>query len=186
MNAHPCATADEKFVRAMADAHRHELGFIPHTVYGQALTRGTLRVTPDGTDFAGFVLHGPLKFEAKIWQTFTIEHRRREEIGTAAVRSIIDDMRALNLERLSCRVADDLEAVAFWKALGFTAVAQIPRDDMWQRPLTQYEFIFPAGQDVDELIAAARKRGTTQKLLDFFGTGQAFDKTIKRRARRER
>ena len=80
-----CITSEEKFVRAMANQHTHELGFIPHSVYGQALTRGTLRVTPEGTDFVGFVLHGPVKHHTRIWQTFTVEHRRRDQIATAAI-----------------------------------------------------------------------------------------------------
>lgn len=182
----PCAFSETKFVCAMADAHRHELGFIPHSVYDAALQRDTLRVKQTDGEWTSFLLHGPLKFETKIWQTFTIEHLRRQAVATELVRELLERMRQQNLERVTCRVADDLEAVAFWKQCGFEAIGSVPTDDVWKRPLTRYEFIFAAGQQIDAIIAAARKRGKTQQLLNFFATGEQFDRTLKRKARRER
>lgn len=186
MNQDLCITSEEKFVRAMANSHTHELGFIPHSVYGQALTRGTLRVTPEGADFIGFVLHGPVKFHTRIWQTFTVEHRRRDAIATAAVDSLLREMHARNFERVSCWVADDLEALKFWRAVGFFPCGTRGQGELHKRPATQLQFRFTAGEQIDQAIATARKRGKAAELLQLFAMEGKFEKTITRRERRKR
>lgn len=182
----PCSSSQAKFVDAMARAHTHELGFIPNTVYDAALERGTLRVYDRDRDHIGFILHGPLKYEAKIWQVFTLQEFRLEDEAAACIRGILHDMRERNLERITCRVADDLEAVKFWQAMGFHAIEHIHTDDVWKRPLTRYEFTLPAGLQIDEAIAREKKKGKTQQLLDLFGMQRPFEASIKRRERRKR
>lgn len=181
----PCSPTDVKWAVHISDRHTHELGFIPNTAFDLAYSRGTLRVQHLDKEPIAYVLHGPLKPETKIWQTYTHENLRLQDHATEILNELIIDLMKAHAERVTCWVADDLEAVQFWAAMGFSPCGTRNRGELHKRPATRYQFRLPRGLAIDEDIATRLKRHRASELLRAFGMTEAFERQVKREHRRQ-
>ena len=115
------------FVReaqANADTNRDALGFLPSQAYEQAASQGTLfialQVTGDGGErYAGHILFGASYPHARIYQLFVAPASRANGIGRMLIESLVEFTEAKQYLSVIAKVADDLSANGFYKALGF-------------------------------------------------------------------
>lgn len=127
-----------KFLEHLSGLHKHELGFLPRLAYAQAVELGRVFLCFENGDPCGYAIHGPALRETKIYQVVVTDDCRRIEHGTAlveAVRLYADADRAFSL---SCHVAEDLDAVQFWQAIGLQIVGERCRRQ--DRKRKQYKF----------------------------------------------
>lgn len=128
-----------KFLEHLSGQHRHELGFLPRLAYAQAVGLGRVFLCFENGEPCGYAIHGPPKKTTKIYQVVVTNDCRRVEHGTAlieAIRLVADGVRT---HELSCHVAEDLEAVAFWKEIGFRIVGERCRRQ--DRKRKQFRFL---------------------------------------------
>jgi ribosomal protein S18 acetylase RimI-like enzyme len=115
------------FVReaqANADSNRDALGFLPSQAYEQAASQGTLfiasQATADGGErYAGHILFGASYPHARIYQLFVAPASRANGIGRMLIESLVEFTEAKQYLSVIAKVADDLSANGFYKALGF-------------------------------------------------------------------
>lgn len=113
-----------KFLDHLSGLHKHELGFLPRLAYSQAIELGRVFLCLENGEPAGYAIHGPPKRDTKIYQVVVADDCRRIEHGTAlveAIRQVADRERAFSL---SCHVAEDLDALQFWHAIGLSVVGE--------------------------------------------------------------
>lgn len=110
-------------VRTHADEHRDELGFLPAAAYEQAARQKTLFVALDvgvaGGKYVGHILFGDAYPHAKIHQVFVASNARGHGIGRMLVECLVRYTETKQYLSVTAKVAADLPANKFWKALGF-------------------------------------------------------------------
>lgn len=137
------APADElfwvKFLDHLSGLHKHELGFLPRQAYENAIELNRVFLCFENGEPCGYLIHGVPKLETKIFQVVVADDSRRIEHGTAlveAARMVADQGHA---HYLSCHVAEDLDALKFWKAIGLEIVGKrCRRKDLGRE---QFKFI---------------------------------------------
>lgn len=114
-----------KELRELDNLRRSEqeaVGFIPLTRFERQLTSNPWCILTawDNGDMTGFLYWTPGLPVAAIQQIVVRRDARRDERGALLVNSAIASM-AADLRRygVTCRCRVDLEATAFWEALGF-------------------------------------------------------------------
>lgn len=135
-----------KFIDALAAKNGHALGFLPLAAYDDALTRQRVLLFFDNDEPAGYLIHGPPKTTAKIYQVCIADDSRRFEHGSALVNALRNHFNTHSVHHISLHCAEDLEANAFWKAIGFHhAGRRLKRKDgsRWQN---RYEWTSPNEQ----------------------------------------
>ena len=125
----------------LQDAHRHELGFLPKTTFERYLQQHKLRLQYLNDEPCGFLTHGQPRTNdcVKIYQACIQTDARRIKEATELVHGLIADCRRVQAASLVCRCAADLDATAFWKALGFRPVALELPASRTGRQLIRYE-----------------------------------------------
>jgi ribosomal protein S18 acetylase RimI-like enzyme len=114
----------QKFLLHLSDSHKHELGFLPRLAYSQALALGRVFLCFENGDPCGYLIHGPAKQHSKIYQVVVADDCRRIEHGTALVQAARMFADRAEAHTLSCHVAEDLEALSFWKTIGLEIVGE--------------------------------------------------------------
>lgn len=135
-----------KFVDALAKRNSHAVGFLPMTAYETALDAERVLLLLENDAPAGYLIHGPEITHAKIYQVVIAEDARRIEHG----RELIDHLRLHynnhNVHSITLHCADDLDANAFWKAIGFQQIGQRLKDSTGRRWQNRYQQTLPAAQ----------------------------------------
>lgn len=113
-----------KEVCKASDSHRHELGFLPWSVFEQFARRDELYVlvahSPDGQKYAGHLLFDRRFPRAHVRQMFTSAEYRRRGAASQLLEHLRRSLTDSGFISLYARVAEDLgPANAFWQAQGF-------------------------------------------------------------------
>ena len=118
-------SADLDAVKALADAHRNELGFVLRPALAKSIALGEVLIAENSASLIGFVeYHHRRDEQTTLYHIAVTPRHRRQGVG----RALIDALRneALTLEkrivRLKCPV--DLPAQGFYVRLGFSAFGQ--------------------------------------------------------------
>jgi GNAT superfamily N-acetyltransferase len=103
----------------LAKKNSEAVSFLPRPKVEAYAADGRLLVAAENGEPCGFLIHGPLRGQLRIYQTCVEYDVRRRDHGLALVgelerRAVLAGCSAV---RLWC--ADDLEAQAFWRAAGF-------------------------------------------------------------------
>jgi GNAT superfamily N-acetyltransferase len=123
-------------VAARADAERLALGFMPESVYEEAALQGKLWVATTDTEvpaYLGHLLFGGVFPVLRVFQIFIDPAARRRSAGAAMLAELIRHAESLGYLTITARVADDLEANAFWQAHEFNLVRRVPGGSSRQR-----------------------------------------------------
>ena len=114
-------------VQTFADSERQALGFMPARAYRDAAYQGKLWVAVVKTDrseeYAGHLFFGGGFPRLRIFQIAVKEAWRRYRIGSILLSRLIKEAESWNCMSISARVADDLNANAFWDHHHFKIVA---------------------------------------------------------------
>jgi ribosomal protein S18 acetylase RimI-like enzyme/predicted nucleic acid-binding protein len=111
-------------IRALADAEKEALGFLPEAAYREAVEKRRLiamLAECDGTtSVAGFVLFSGVFPNARIQQIVVKQNHRRKRLGSGLVNSLVAHLEARGYMGITAAVADDLSiAQGFYEASGF-------------------------------------------------------------------
>ncbi len=160
MNVRHATPTDLSPIESLRRKDGSSLGFIPKIKYehivNRTLDRGRprwkyewLTVCEDNDDITGFCLSGFHRGGAKIEQICVREDARRFERALKLEEVIAEEAIRRRCEIIRCRVAYDIEANWFWKAVGYLAVSTITstwlnqRESKSKRPLIEYERPLP-------------------------------------------
>ena len=114
-------------VRILADAHRHEFGFLPKNVYAEAATRNNLWVSVDKVSriLLGYILFGGQHPQMKVFQVCIQDGHRSRGLARKIVSQLIKYGEYRGFLRITARVSSKLEANKFRQAIGFYIVKQV-------------------------------------------------------------
>ena len=114
-------------VRILADAHRHEFGFLPKNAYAEAATRNNLWVSVDKVSriLLGYILFGGQHPQMKVFQVCIQAGHRSRGVARKLVSQLIKYGGYRGFLRITARVSSKLEANRFWQAIGFYIVKQV-------------------------------------------------------------
>lgn len=157
-----------KYAEHLAAQHPRELGFLPRSVYPRALELGQLRVATHNDDPCGFLLHGPFNKTLRIYQTCIEADLRRIQHGSEILETLLNEAIQKNVHQVSLWCADDLPANWFWKAAGFTHVANRTKSTREPRPQRRWLLELPAGRLHRAGLSKSQQWQTEKKLLAYF------------------
>ncbi len=108
-------------VRASADEHKSELGFLPFTAYEDQALKGRLWVAVESNtkDFVGHLMFGGRFPSLKVTQMFVQPKYRKQRIASFLIEKLARYGENNNYLSISARVAEDLPANSFWESSGF-------------------------------------------------------------------
>lgn len=140
------------FLDFLQGREKHALGFLPYQALRQAIELDRVLLCYENDEPAGYTIHGPPKAESKIYQVVVCDDVRRIEHGTALIEAVKLRANRAQGEILSLHCAEDLDANAFWKALGFEFTGTRCRRKDGRRLQNRYEIELPGKK-----IAADRR-----------------------------
>ncbi len=114
------------------------LGFIPAIAYTEAIKRNRLVVELENDEPCGFVLWAKRGSTVRIHQCCIADDARRLRHATQLVTHTLTRPENKNARQLKLRVADDLEANAFWQTIGCQIVANVPGGKTYRRNINLY------------------------------------------------
>lgn len=176
-----------RYAAHLADRNSHALGFLPRTAYERAAEKHQLAAAWENDELCGYLLHGWKGPRLKIYQACIQYDSRRIEHGTDLVRGLIQIANDANMHRLSLWCAEDLDANAFWAALGFSHTATRVKRTRKRRPHRRWELLLPAGRAHLEKLNVDGKEQQRQDVLKFLGRNKTHAASVQRiiRARLE-
>ena len=131
-------------LKTLADAHKHELGFVNRAILTQAIADSMLLVATHAT--SGMViglLHFYVRRDAAIslYSIVVADGYRRTGVGRALFAALVGHARTLDktLIRLKCPI--DLDANLFYQELG---LRKIEEESGKQRALNVWHYTIPA------------------------------------------
>jgi ribosomal protein S18 acetylase RimI-like enzyme len=114
---------DQDFIIGLMRTETDALGFIPApTVRNRFIAQGNYRISTDRSGKRrGYLLHGPIKpgHILQIHQACVEYDKRLRGHGIQMVDRLIADAASRGAPAVLLRCAAELDAVDFWKALGF-------------------------------------------------------------------
>jgi ribosomal protein S18 acetylase RimI-like enzyme len=172
----PARSHDIDPVKAIADLHRAELGFHTRQSYLDSLKRGELLVASAGRRVAGFVrFHKRRDFGATIYEIATAPALRRRGIAKRLLGAVVEECRRLDARMLRLSCPAELQANAFYEAVGFERTSPRSRPGRlrplieWQmpilplRPMTFVASLSNAANDLRHLIRLWEDEGPDQR-----------------------
>lgn len=95
------------------------LGFLPLVTLERYADRNWIQTARINGELVAYVVFGIHKEGLKIYQVWTVRDARRMTAAAAVIAAAEAAAIACNKKRSSAWVAEDLEAVNFWSALGY-------------------------------------------------------------------
>lgn len=133
---------DLDFILGLMRANTDALGFIPSTTVETRYVAGGRYIvqTNERGQRTGYVLHGkPTPGGVLTIAQAVVEHDWRERgEGRKAVQTVIERAQRANCRAITLRCADDLEANAFWLAMGFERTHTLHIPNRRQRAVHVY------------------------------------------------
>lgn len=112
------------WITAASRERRQSIGFVPRAGVIRACELGRLGLLTNNDDCVGFLLYGPSRTSAKVYQIWVRPDARMIVHGRAMIDALTHWARLRGLMRLSLWCAIDLPSSLFWEALGFARVAE--------------------------------------------------------------
>lgn len=167
----------------LAKREAEALGFIPNTVYPEAILRNQVKFSEENGQLCGFMLHGPPRHEIRVYQTAVEFDLRRLDHATCAVHRLIREALEADQEKIILHCATDLQANGFWRAAGFVSRGTRYPDHATRRELIRWEYILPRGEDLERFLTTELKKTKAEKILELFGQKERF---LKHRTKKHR
>lgn len=114
------------------------LGFIPAESYPDAMRRHRLIIALENGEPAGFVLWAKRGSVLRFHQTAVTHELRRLKHATSIVTAALNTAEGRAAKSIKLRVAEDLQANSFWKAIGFKIYTVVPGGKTWKRNINCY------------------------------------------------
>lgn len=126
---HTCDEQTQLKLASLAEHLRRKnniaLGFLPFNTYKAAIARDRLLVCTENQDPCGILQWGRRRNRIKIHQTVVAHDSRRLLHASHLVAQVLAHPDAQDASLIQLRVAADLPAVQFWRAVGFRIVREV-------------------------------------------------------------
>lgn len=162
------------YMNDLAKREAEALGFIPNSVYPQAILRNQVKFSEENGQLCGFMLHGPPRNEVRVYQTAIEFDLRRLDHGTCCVHRLIREALEEDQEKIILHCAIDLQANRFWRAAGFVLRGTRHAAHATRRELNRWELILPRGEDLERFLTVELKKTKAEKILELFGQKERF------------
>lgn len=150
-------------MEALRRADGDSLGFVPKQKYEHIVNRTSDRgrnrwmyewliVCTDNDEVTGFCLASFGRAGGKIEQVCVRQDARRFERALRLVDAIETEARRRGSLRLRCRVAFDIEANFFWRAIGFEPVAETASTYLNLRPSSSGRRLIVYDKELDQQL----------------------------------
>lgn len=114
-------------VKAIADAHRTELGFVRRPTLQEAIKRGEVIVAQSGESLVGFVhYHHRRDTQTTLYDIAVAPTFRLAGIGNILVTALIAEAQTLGKQVIILKCPAELPANGFYPRLGFKCQAEEP------------------------------------------------------------
>ncbi len=114
-------TSDIDRLKAIADIHRTELGFVRKPALLEAIDRSEVFIAKYNQSIIGFLkYHHRQDKQTTLYTIVVMTEYRRQGIGKALIGALIEDARILNKYFILLKCPVDLKANQFYKALEFS------------------------------------------------------------------
>lgn len=117
------ALADVDVIKGLADAHKHELGFVLRPALANSIDRGEVFIAENGIGIVGFVeYHHRRDSQTTLYHIAVHSDHRRQGIGRQLVDALIRDAAQCNKRVIQLKCPVDLQANEFYERLGFSQI----------------------------------------------------------------
>lgn len=124
-------------VKTLADAHRHELGFVRRSALARAIDRQEIIVAYNHEGFAGFVeYYSRRDTQTTLYHIAIKPEHRLQGVGQALIEVLKDEAQTKGKDVIRLKCPADLTANRFYERLGFTLAS---RENNRNRPLNVWE-----------------------------------------------
>ncbi|HFD39725.1 MAG TPA: N-acetyltransferase [Anaerolineae bacterium] len=114
---------DLNAIKELADAHRHELGFVRRPALARSIERGELFVAQNGQGVIGFVeYHHRRDGQTTLYHLAVQADYRRQGLGRRLVQALVHDAGQHSQEFIQLKCPVDLEANRFYQQIGFAQI----------------------------------------------------------------
>lgn len=125
----------------------NQVGFIPSTTVQNRYVANEQYILQcdDVGNPVGYLLHGPIKYGMKVVVSqHCIQYEKRlQGYGSLAFQELLDRTELINASSIHLRCADNLPAMHFWKAVGFSEIYTIPGGRSRSRRVTKMIYKLP-------------------------------------------
>ncbi len=134
--------ADLDAIKAIADAHRHELGFVLRPALAESIGRGEVLVAENHQGLIGFAeYHHRRDAQTTLYHIAVIPQCRQQGVGRALVNALCAEASALGKLTVFLKCPADLSARGFYACLGFEVLGEEPGNGrsliVWTLSLTE-------------------------------------------------
>lgn len=133
-------------VREATNQNTRALGFLPYSVYDEALSAGRLWIVVDGDGYCGHLLFGGARPQLKVKQLYVATTSRRRGIARQLIEELVALGESEGYTSIRARVADDLDANAAWERLGFEQGSSVRGGNTTGRQINvRFRRLLPSG-----------------------------------------
>lgn len=134
--------ADLDAIKIIADAHRHELGFVLRPALAESIGRDEVLVAENHQGLIGFVeYHHRRDTQTTLYHVAVIPRYRRQGIGRMLVNALCVEAESLGKRMIRLKCPADLPARSFYACLGFEMLKEEQGNG---RPLLIWSLSLPA------------------------------------------
>ena len=132
--------ADLNEIKTLADAHKHELGFVLRPALAKSIARQEVLVAANGADLIGFVAYHHRKdTQTTLYHLAVTPEWRRHGIGQELIEALRREAIELDKTCILLKCPEDLSANIFYEWQGFKLIAkekgQRRKLNVWQLSL---------------------------------------------------
>ncbi len=136
----PASLEDIDGIKQLADAHKHELGFLRRPALLEAIARGELLVAQNGSDIVGFVEYRHRRDQqTSLYNVVVHASQRGRGIGRRLVLAVEEAARSRGKSVVRLKCPEDLPANEFYAQLGYekrdVESGKLRRLNVWQKRL---------------------------------------------------
>ena len=129
-------------IKAIADLHRHELGFVMRPALARSIGRGELIVAANSTGLIAFVeYHHRRDVQTTLYHIVVAPDYRRQGIGRRLIEQMANEARAAGKEIIMLKCPATLPANDFYARTGWLLVGSEPGKrcllNLWQLVLAE-------------------------------------------------
>lgn len=112
-------------IKILADAHKHELGFVLRPAIARSIARGEVLLAENGAGLTGFVeYHHRQDEQTTLYHIAVASNHRRQGVGSALIDTLRNEALTLGKQTIRLKCPADLPAQEFYAYLGFNSIGQ--------------------------------------------------------------
>ena len=139
---HTATLLDLGELKELADAHKHELGFVLRPALARSITRGEVLVAENNTGLIGFVeYHHRQDEQTTLYHIIVAPDYRRQGIGQRLIEQLADEARAADKKVIALKCPTTLPANDFYVCTGWLLAGSEPGKcrplNLWQLVLAE-------------------------------------------------